>query len=133
MSETYQIVGANVDLTSPSEGGTEWTVEQKTPELEIEYPEPHVRIGWAYGPINLVDGYVDPNTLEIVVAPVIAQVYLGTIEGNLKDGLSVRFNLSSSEGRLDFYLKNGNEVWLKFDLRIRFGGYYVDEMRLLSI
>ncbi|KAE8316271.1 hypothetical protein BDV41DRAFT_573937 [Aspergillus transmontanensis] len=132
MSETYEIVGADVRLTSPSEGETVWTVEQKAPELEIEYPEPHVRINWAFGPINLIDGYVNTDTFEILVAPVVAQVYLGIIEGNIKDGLSVQFNLSHSAGRLQFYLKYGNEVWLSLNMSIKFGGEYQQDMKLFT-
>ncbi|KAE8336057.1 hypothetical protein BDV24DRAFT_168616 [Aspergillus arachidicola] len=133
MSETYEIPGANVQLTSPSEDRTEWTVEQKPVELEIEYPEDHVRIAWEFGPIKLIDGYVDTATLEIAVAPVINQVYLGIIEGNLKDDVSVRFNLSQSMGSLRFYLRNGNEVWISLSVRIEYGPQFYEERRLVTI
>lgn len=35
--------------------------------------------------IQLIDGYVDPDTLDITVAPIIALVYIGIIDGNMKD------------------------------------------------
>ncbi|KAE8420293.1 hypothetical protein BDV36DRAFT_293426 [Aspergillus pseudocaelatus] len=133
MSETYEIIGANVNLTSPSEDGTAWTVEQTSPELKIEYPEGHLRVNHTWGPLNLVDGYVDPNTFKIVVAPVVNQVYFGTIQGDLRDGLSVRFDLSSSRGQLRFFLKNGNEVWIDLNMQIQFGGYFERQWKFLSI
>lgn len=66
------------------------------------------------------------------MAPVVNQVYIGLIEGSLKDGLSVKFNLSSSDGRFELFLKNGNELWLELDLRIRFGGMWNHTQKIFS-
>lgn len=68
--------------------------------------------------IQLIDGYVDPDTLDITVAPIIALVYIGIIDGNMKDGVNVKLNLSQAKGELRSYLKNGNEVWIYMDVAI---------------
>jgi hypothetical protein len=72
-------------------------------------------------------------TFEIVVAPFVAQVYLGIILGNLKDGVSVRFMLSRSNGHLRFSPKNRNEVWIDPGVKIAFGGSYNEQYKILSL
>jgi len=74
----------------------------------------------------------DKETLDITVAPIIAQVYIGIIDGNLKDDVNVKLNLSQAKDRLRFYLRNGNEVWIHTDVQITFGGRYQDDFQLLS-
>lgn len=67
------------------------------------------------------------------MAKIIAQVYIGIIEGSLKDGVNVKLNLSQEKGELRFYLKNGNEVWIHTDVQITFNGDYQTDYKLLSI
>lgn len=52
-----KLLGATVDLTSPSEGETTWTVQQKDAEFEIEFPEDHARINFDYGPVKVFNTF----------------------------------------------------------------------------
>lgn len=64
---------------------------------------------------------------------VIMGINLGIINGNLKDGTGIKFKLHKAQGDIKLYLKNGNEVWVHTDVRVRFGGSYDRDMKLLSM
>jgi len=51
-------------------------------------------------------------------------ISLGSFEGNLKgdEGVSVTVDLAAGKGIVRFYLKGGNEVWGKAELKVEFEG-----------
>lgn len=75
-----------------------------------------------------MEGYVNTDTLEIRVVIKIMGMTVGTFVGNLKEGLVVKVNLIAAKGELKLYVKNGNELWLKYDIEIKFdGGFHGDK------
>ncbi|KAM0540705.1 hypothetical protein ACHAO7_010991 [Fusarium culmorum] len=89
-------------------------------------------INWYFGPIWLT-GYVDKNTLDVGISPVITGINAGNITGSLKDGVAVNVDLTTTKGETRLYLKNGNEVWVDLNLKIFFGGNYERDCMLLRI
>jgi hypothetical protein len=76
---------------------------------------------------------VEVATKEIGVSVTLAGITLGNIYGNLNDGVGIDINLLVAKGSLRFYLKNGNEVWIHFDVSIVFDGSYKDDVKILTI
>lgn len=59
-------------------------------------------------------------------------ISLGTIYGNLKDGVGVNVDLWVASGSLRFYLKNGNELWIHVDIKISFDGSFSGDYKIIS-
>jgi hypothetical protein len=55
--------------------------------------------------------------LQIGVEVHILGIHLGPFYGNLKDGLIINVDLFVMKGQVRFYLRNGNENWVKVALR----------------
>ncbi|KAE9378474.1 hypothetical protein N431DRAFT_461985 [Stipitochalara longipes BDJ] len=47
-------------------------------------------------------------------------VSLGTVNGNLKNGVGVNINFIMASGTLNIYLKNGNEIWVTVNITLKF-------------
>jgi hypothetical protein len=71
------------------------------------------------------------STLEIGVEVHILGIKLGTFYGNLKDGLLIKVNLFAEKGQVQFYLKNGHEVWESVE--IQGVGTFHKDMKLFAI
>ncbi|PKX95365.1 uncharacterized protein P174DRAFT_511144 [Aspergillus novofumigatus IBT 16806] len=98
--------------------------------------KPDVRVG--FGPVSFfgvvtVSGYVDTSTYGASVAVAVIGINIGTLTGNLEDGITLKVNLIAVKGELRFYLKNGNEVWLHVDLNVLFDGDYNDDVKIISL
>jgi hypothetical protein len=92
-----------------------------------------IPIQWYLGPIATT-GSIDTSTLAFNVSASIVGIALGdTIQGNLKDGVTIDFNLFVASGELKYYLKNGNEVWTHVDVKVRFDGSFFGDYKLLTI
>ena len=59
-------------------------------------------------------------------------ISLGTIYGNLKDGVGVNVDLWVASGSLRFYLKNGNELWIHLDIKVSFDGSFSGDYKIIS-
>ncbi|PMD19209.1 hypothetical protein NA56DRAFT_205734 [Hyaloscypha hepaticicola] len=128
-------LGALVSLTAPKDGGNTWTAKQietvtNTPPAP-GVPNAQVPISWSLGPIKL-SGYVDTSSFAISVNISIVGISLGTIYGNLKDGVGVNVDLWVASGSLRFYLKNGNELWIHVDIKISFDGSFSGDYKIIS-
>ncbi|ROV87572.1 hypothetical protein VMCG_10607 [Cytospora schulzeri] len=133
MSGNTEVTGAVVNLAVPDEGETHWSATQ-TPILEdlmeVDYDdESRVYIDWAFGPTKFL-GYVEKDTFGMVVAISVAGVYIGTLNGNLKDGMDVDVDLLVTKGSIKFYLKRGNEIWIHLDIKVTFNGSYEGDWKL---
>ncbi|TDZ38700.1 hypothetical protein CTRI78_v010795 [Colletotrichum trifolii] len=109
MTETN--VGAIVALKSPEGGENIWEAKQVSlgrslPPGDVQGRKP---IDWSFGPVK-VDGYVDPDSFRIGLLIVITGINIGNIYGNLKDGVSLKIDLYTTEGEMKFFLKNDNEL-----------------------
>lgn len=60
-------------------------------------------------------------------------INIGTLSGNLHDGITLKVNLIAVKGELRFYIKNGNELWLHVDLKVVFDGSYNDDVKIISL
>lgn len=59
-------------------------------------------------------------------------ISLGTVSGNLKDGIEVKVDLFVVKGALKFYLKNGNELWINVSLKVIIDGEYNGDFKIIS-
>jgi hypothetical protein len=76
---------------------------------------------------------VNTSTFDISIAIVIAGIYVGKFNGNLKDVLVIKVNVISVKGEVRFYLKNENEDWVGLKLRLVFDGRYESEAKIITI
>lgn len=58
-------------------------------------------------------------------------IKLGSFYGNLKDGLVINIDLFLAKGSIKFYLKNGNELWVRVDLDVKFDGSFNQDTLIL--
>ena len=63
----------------------------------------------------------------------IAGVNVGTVYGNLIDGVALNLDLFSAKGEIRFYLKNGNEIWTHVDIQIRFDGNFAGDYKIIVV
>ncbi|KAL2159034.1 hypothetical protein VTH06DRAFT_2793 [Thermothelomyces fergusii] len=134
MSQTH--LGALVRLTPPEEDGIFWTAEQSEVARALPPPGPGAprsrhEIDWSFGPVT-VTGYVDTDTWEIGVTVSVVGISLGTIYGNLQDGVGIKVDLFVAKGEIKFYLKNGSELWVHLDLKIIFDGSFDGDYKIIG-
>lgn len=134
MSDVKYATGAVLSVTEEAEG--QYSVEQLEIQSSTGNKAPAgiggvIPIHWSIGPIA-VDGYINTNTFEIRVTIKIVGITIGTFVGNLKDGLSIKVNLFVVSGTLKFYLKNGNELWIRYDIKVRFDGSFDGDRKIIG-
>ncbi|KAI1770955.1 hypothetical protein F4818DRAFT_217804 [Hypoxylon cercidicola] len=136
-SSTTTELGVLVLLDSPEKGSNVWTARQyeqgipKTPYLGS--PKKRIDIDWSFsGGVLRIKGYVDTGTLEAVLTLSVLGVNVGTISGNLKDGIGMKINLFVAQGEIKLYLKNGNELWIHLELKILGDGSYKGDYKIIS-
>ncbi|KAF7155596.1 hypothetical protein CNMCM5623_008138 [Aspergillus felis] len=115
MGETSNINAAYVNLTSPDDGDNEWSAKQTEAAAELSFK-----------------GFVDTSSYDMTCTPVIGGIYVGTVNGNLKDGVGLRFNLYNFKGALRWYLKNGNELWIHHDVKVIFDGVFEGDRKIIT-
>ncbi|MCJ1486403.1 hypothetical protein MMC06_006580 [Schaereria dolodes] len=114
-----------------------YTVSQLSENLTLPKPvkdrlDARYEINWELGPFK-VTGYVDSSTFEIGIEISVLGIQLGNFYGNLKDGLVVNIDLFLAKGKINFYLKNGKEVWVHVDVSITFDGSFNQDVKLLTL
>lgn len=67
------------------------------------------------------------------INPVFNGIYTGAVTGSLKDGVSIRINLFTMKGAAKFYLRNGNQLWIRLDQYSSFIGSYEDDYKILTL
>ncbi|KAF5002776.1 hypothetical protein FGRMN_174 [Fusarium graminum] len=127
----------SVKLIAPSDGSNVWTVEQgdgttpSQPPTTNEPPQNHVPIEYSSGSVSY-KGYVEPDTLDINIVPAMGAIDIGSIHGTLKDGLDLKVDLESYKGTVKFFLKNGNEAWISYNMTTP-GGRIWRDVKLASV
>jgi len=123
--------GAIVDVDDDGQGTR--TVTQKEIQPGLPSPKDGVqKIDWSFGPVR-TSGTIDTSDFGIRVAVSIAGITLGEpLEGNMKDGVSAKFDLFAARGGLKYYLKNGNEIWIHVDVKVVFDGSFYGDYKILS-
>ncbi|CAI6095269.1 unnamed protein product [Clonostachys chloroleuca] len=89
-------------------------------------------IDFSVGPIKIT-GYIDTDSFEVGVRVEVFGAHIFNLFGNLKDGIVGRIDLFLAKGEIRLYLKNGNEVWLHYDVKVAFDGHFKDDVRLLTL
>ncbi|KAJ9355782.1 hypothetical protein DTO027B9_3936 [Paecilomyces variotii] len=128
--EPTEITGATVQLSRNDEDV--WTVKQTRVVKDFSLPDNAVQFEWSKGP-NRITGYVDTSTLDMGINPVFNGIYTGAVTGSLKDGVSIRINLFTMKGAAKFYLRNGNQLWIRLDQYSSFIGSYEDDYKILTL
>ncbi|EGX93686.1 hypothetical protein CCM_01955 [Cordyceps militaris CM01] len=125
---------AIVNLIPPKEGSNIWTAKQVTiaRNLPPNRGTGRHQIDWSFGPVK-VTGYVDTTNWEIGVTVSIMGIDLGTVYGNLRDGVVLNVDLFLAKGQVRFYLKNGNEVWVHLSVEIRFDGKFEGDYKIITV
>ncbi|KAL4728334.1 hypothetical protein ACLX1H_005077 [Fusarium chlamydosporum] len=98
-----------------------------------EQPEGTTAIAWSFGPPVKNHGYFDTEDFKLTVEASYCGLKAGTLEGNLKDGMSVNVNYHVAMGGQKWYLKNGNELWTHIDLKVMFNGHYEGDYKILTL
>jgi len=75
---------------------------------------------------------LNKSTFEIRVVIKIAGITVGTFVGNLKDGVVININLLAAKGTIKFYLKNGSELWIHYELKILFDGTFEGDKKIIG-
>ncbi|KAM3505476.1 hypothetical protein MY10362_002925 [Beauveria mimosiformis] len=130
-----QNIGAVINLVPPSEGSTVWQATQVQLAKNLPPPgkSPNSRreFSWSFGPAKLT-GYVDTDTWEIGVEVSVLGISLGKVYGNLKEGVVIKVNLFLAKGSIKLYLKNGNELWVRLDLDVKFDGGFHSDYKIIA-
>ncbi|KAF4337412.1 hypothetical protein FBEOM_8689 [Fusarium beomiforme] len=124
------ISGASVYLQQDEDG--EWIMTQTYYDSWQFSHDNVVGFNWSFGPISN-QGEIDPDSLDIKLNPSYCGIAAGAIEGNLKDGLMIKVNLESTMGSQRWYLKNGNEVWTHYDIKVKFNGAYEGDKKIIVL
>ncbi|GIJ90101.1 hypothetical protein Asppvi_009051 [Aspergillus pseudoviridinutans] len=136
MGETFNIDAAYVDLTSPDDGDNEWSAEQTEAAAELSVPDDAVEFNWSFGPISASQRPTalpkNTSSYDMTCTPAIGGIYVGIVNGNLKDGVGLRINLYNFKGALRWYLKNGNELWIHHDVKVIFDGYFEGDRKIIT-
>ncbi|KAL3421210.1 hypothetical protein PVAG01_07655 [Phlyctema vagabunda] len=133
MTNTTFVSGAIVSVKETHEGQYEVTQVSESTELPKSPRGLHGRhdFDWSFGPIT-VTGYVVTDTWEIGVEVKALGIKLGNFYGSLKDGLGININLLLITGQVKFYLKNGNELWIHVDVKVKFDGSFQKDAKIIS-
>lgn len=83
-------------------------------------------------------GTIDTDTLNVDVAlyatlPVLGNLKLAEASGNLNDGVTLTFNAAVASGTVKLYLKNGNEVWLQFNVSTLLATSVQGDVKVLTL
>ncbi|KAI9374175.1 hypothetical protein BJX61DRAFT_541009 [Aspergillus egyptiacus] len=90
-------------------------------------------LDWWFGLLK-TGGFVDQDNYGLRVLITISGIKVGILDGSLKDGLHLNVDLYDAKGTVLVYLKNGTEVWTKFDLQSVSENYKEErEFKMLSI
>ncbi|PYH52425.1 uncharacterized protein BO96DRAFT_401907 [Aspergillus niger CBS 101883] len=99
-------------------------------------PPPSTRstqsIDFSSGPVKVI-GYIDTNSLEVGVRVEVFGAHIFNLYGNVREGVVGKIELFLAKGEIRLYLKNGNEVWLHYDIEVSFDGHFKDDVHLLTI
>ncbi|KAF4992660.1 hypothetical protein FGRMN_7008 [Fusarium graminum] len=98
---------------------------------QVETDSSGGNIDWSYGPIKNT-GNLDLDTLELEITPTYMGIEAGVLKGNIKDGMRLDIDYQKAKGEQRWYLRNGNEVWTHFDIKITFNGSYQDDKKILT-
>ncbi|KXJ88050.1 hypothetical protein Micbo1qcDRAFT_178685 [Microdochium bolleyi] len=129
-----QKFGALVSLKAPQAGHNEWVAEQLevSSGLSLNDDRSKKELDWAHGPVKIT-GYINTDTFELGLSPVIAGISTGNVYGDLRQNVELRINLATTQGTTRFYLKNGNELWISVDVKVNFGGNTVGDYKIISL
>ncbi|KAH9998189.1 hypothetical protein F4779DRAFT_165915 [Xylariaceae sp. FL0662B] len=126
--------GAVLSVHHDSEG--QYTVNQLEGQPRIPNvgfgPDSIIPIVFHYGPIS-ISGQIDTSTLSIQVSVSVFGINIGSFSGNLKDGVCINVNIIAAKGRVCIQLRNGNEVWLTWDLKPLWGSEIKGEKLILKL
>jgi len=83
----------------------------------------------AKGTINIIDLSI---YVEIgVTVPFIGYVKITSVKGNLKEGVTISFDVAVASGSVTFFLRNGNELWIRYKFSA-LGASYSGESKILT-
>ncbi|KAM0344129.1 hypothetical protein ACHAPU_007850 [Fusarium lateritium] len=119
------MTSARVNLLEPTSSGSMYEVKQVGLDLEDG------NVDWSFGPIRNF-GKFDKQTLDLEITPAYIGIEARVIKGNLRDGLGVKINYLQAKGEQKWYMKNGNELWTRFDVSITFNGHYESDRKILT-
>lgn len=60
-------------------------------------------------------------------------ISVGFFAGNLSNGVTVNVDLFIAVGSVTVYLKNGNEFWVKYNLKPTFGSPIADDTKVVTL
>ncbi|KAI5919521.1 hypothetical protein F4810DRAFT_714455 [Camillea tinctor] len=112
-----------------------WTATQTdlgTKPPPIGTPNRRIDFDWGIGPIK-VTGYVDLDSFQASLTLEVAGINLGTISGDLKKGIKLNFETFVASGWVRFYIKNGNELWVEYHVKIIFDGTFDGDHKIITL
>jgi hypothetical protein len=79
-----------------------------------------------------VKGYVDTDKGEVYAEVSVLGISIGNYDFTLADGLTINIDLFLVKGLLKFYVKNGKELWMHYEVSVRFDGTWNGDVKIIS-
>lgn len=67
-----------------------------------------------------------------VQVPILGYVKITSVHGSLKTGVTISFDVAVAKGSVTLYLKNGKEVWIKYDITV-LGAKYSGDSKIFTL
>ncbi|KAH9905110.1 hypothetical protein F4778DRAFT_779465 [Xylariomycetidae sp. FL2044] len=132
-SDVKYTTGSVIAVSQDSDGqytATQVDSLERIPNVPFG-PDSIIPFSFSEGPIS-VSGQIDTSTLSIQASLKVFGHEIGSFSGNLKDGLCINVNLFVVKGKVCLQLRNGNELWIVWQLS-SFGKEFNGEKLILKL
>ena len=75
---------------------------------------------------------MDTDTGEVYAEISVLGISIGSYDFTLADGLTININLFLVKGLLKFYVKDKKELWMHYELSVRFDGTWNGDVKIIS-
>ena len=75
---------------------------------------------------------IDIPKKEFCVTLSVVGISLGKFCGSFDNGFSIDVNIFVAKGSVRFYVKNGNQLWVRVDLDVTFDGGYHQDAKIID-
>ncbi|KAK4541574.1 hypothetical protein LTR36_007871 [Oleoguttula mirabilis] len=109
------VAGSLIQFTQTAPGQYEAKQVQQPTGLPDTLFDSKTPINWTEGPVS-ISGWIDLSSLNVTLNVSVMGMALGTVVGDLHQGIILTVNLMLEKGSLTFHLGSGNELMVKVAL-----------------